>query len=330
MGFNTLGIKLGVLNTSIVSTNLGDEVIMNSAQQELVELFPLAQKVQFPTHERLTRVGFKRQREVSVNFLCGTNCLNSHMLFKRQWNVGFVNTFLMAPTVALGVGWGSYEGDPDIYTRSLLKRMLSDSHLHSVRDSYTESKLRACGIGNVINTGCPTLWRLTPSSLSLISSKKGKDVVFTLTDYRPNREADAVMISVLQHLYRKVYFWIQGSKDFEYYQLLPIEHSVIEVISPSIDSITQLFSLNPELDYVGTRLHGGVLALQHHKRSIIIGVDNRAKEKQKDFGLPVIFRPEVATELDNYKRALIDRVEMPLEVSLRIPFENISTWKSQF
>ena len=42
------------------------------------------------------------------------------------------------------------------------------------------------------------------------------------------------------------------------------------------------------IDYVGTRLHGGMRALQHEKRTIILGIDNRAIELNKDYNIPVI------------------------------------------
>jgi polysaccharide pyruvyl transferase WcaK-like protein len=42
------------------------------------------------------------------------------------------------------------------------------------------------------------------------------------------------------------------------------------------------------LDYIGTRLHGGIRALQHKRRSIIIAIDSRAKSFKNDFNLPVI------------------------------------------
>ena len=37
------------------------------------------------------------------------------------------------------------------------------------------------GIQNVLNTGCPTMWRLTPEYCATIPTQKAKNVVFTLS-----------------------------------------------------------------------------------------------------------------------------------------------------
>ena len=44
------------------------------------------------------------------------------------------------------------------------------------------------------------------------------------------------------------------------------------------------------VDYVGTRLHAGIFALNHKVRSIIVAVDNRAIEIAKDTNLPIVRR----------------------------------------
>ena len=66
--------------------------------------------------------------------------------------------------------------------------ILDSTYLHSVRDSYTEKKLKQIGIDNVINTSCPTMWRLTEEFCSHIPCKKQDTVVTTITDYRKNIE----------------------------------------------------------------------------------------------------------------------------------------------
>jgi hypothetical protein len=194
--------KLGVLDTSIASMNVGDYIIMDSCSSQINQLFPLSQKPRFPTHERITRVGLKRQREVSMNLLCGTNCLNSNMILRRQWNVGFINSFLMSDVVTLGVGWCNYESTPNLYTKILLRKILSSEYMHSVRDSYTKRMLNSCGIDNVMNTSCPTMWGLTESHCAKIPSTKAKNVVFTLTDYRKDFEADKNLIIALKKIIR--------------------------------------------------------------------------------------------------------------------------------
>ena len=74
---------------------------------------------------------------------------------------------------------------------------------------------------------------------------------------------------------------------------------------------------------MGTRLHGGILALKHRRRSLIIGVDHRANEIGKDIDLPVI---------DRYAdREAIERMILePREVRIKLPVEKIRTWREQF
>lgn len=47
------------------------------------------------------------------------------MMLHRQWNVGFLNSVFMKDVITLGVGWQNYQGKPDFYTKTLLKRLLS-------------------------------------------------------------------------------------------------------------------------------------------------------------------------------------------------------------
>lgn len=54
------------------------------------------------------------------------------------------------------------------------------------------------------------MWSLTPTLCTLIPSKKAKEAVLTLTDYKPNPERDNHIIEVLKHDYSKVFF---GLKD---------------------------------------------------------------------------------------------------------------------
>ncbi|MGC4050775.1 MAG: hypothetical protein QM757_15480 [Paludibaculum sp.] len=49
---------------------------------------------------------------------------------------------------------------------------------------------------------------------------------------------------------------------------------------------------NHSITYVGTRLHGGILALNHKVPSLITGVDNRSIEMARDFHLPVVPRKD--------------------------------------
>ena len=220
----------------------------------------------------------------------------------------------------MGLGWWQYQGRISLYTKYLLNRLLSKEYILSVRDSYTENKLRSINIKNVINTGCPTLWELTDDHISSIKKERSDKVVFTLTDYNQNTIRDKKLISILTREYKKVYFWIQGWGDYEYVKQLT-DISKIKILHPNIDIVNNILELQ-DIDYIGTRLHGGIRALQKGKRTIIIGIDNRSLEMQKDYNLPVIDQ--------NNLDSLDSLINSSMEIKLNIPFDNIKKWKAQF
>ena len=76
---------------------------------------------------------------------------------------------------------------------------------------------------------------------------------------------------------------------------------------------------NSEIDYVGTRLHGGIRALQKGRRTIIIGIDNRAIEIEKNINFNIV-NFENLSELEN-------RINSKWETELNIDEANITKWK---
>lgn len=243
-------------------------------------------------------------------------------LFQQWKNLGFTAYKQLRPAILLGVGWANYEEKKvPFYTRNLLQKVLSKDFQHSVRDEYTKLKLAEAGITNVINTGCPTMWNLTEDHCSTIKAQKSNEVVFTLTDYRVNEERDKKIIDVLVHNYEKVYFWPQGSGDYEYFLSLS-NNPKIEIINSSLKSYDELLNSTEDIDYVGTRLHAGIRALQHKRRAIIVAVDNRAKEISKDTRLVVCDEKEIDS--------LDTMIASEIRYKLNINFEAINKWKSQF
>jgi polysaccharide pyruvyl transferase WcaK-like protein len=236
-----------------------------------------------------------------------------------SWNVNIFNAKMMRDTICVGVGMGSKGIVPNLYTRCLLKKILSHKYIHSTRDERTAEFLRNIGF-KAINTGCATTWGLTNDICHQIPKSKAETVVFTLTDYMRDIESDKYLISTLKKLYRKVYFWIQGIEDYAYVTSL-VEKGEIEIISPNLQSFSQILAGN--VDYVGTRLHAGIKALQNKKRTIIIEVDNRASDMKESINLPTIKRTE-----------LVEKLEMMIlsdfETKLNINTEAIDKWRQQF
>ncbi len=257
-------LTIGVLNTSIASENAGDFIIMEAAAREIAQCLPLCYKVHLTTHEKLSRASLRMQKKIAFNVACGTNLLHSHMEIVKQWNIGLLAGRALKPVVLLGVGWrGHASRKTTFFTKFFLRSLLSREYLHSVRDSYSEGRLREIGVANVLNTACPTMWGLTPDHCAEIPAEQGEDVVTTLTDYSPEPNKDRQLLDMLKRLYRRVYFWRQGAGDCEYLASFT-RPGEVEILPSTLQAFNELLAdRSLSLDYVGTRLHGGIRALQH-------------------------------------------------------------------
>ena len=89
----------------------------------------------------------------------------------------------------------------------------------------------------------------------------------------------------------------------------------------SLKKYSQLLSCK-NLDYVGTRLHGGVFALQHQVRALVISIDHRARGFHESNNLPIIERDEI--------EGLEDIIIAGIRTEIRLNEKNINEWKAQF
>lgn len=309
-----------IFDTAIGSSNLGDHIIMDAVNRIVEELFVDDFVINIATHQRIHPFDLPSYRKYDLALVGGTNLLKNANIRDSQWKIGLKELLAFRhKAVLLGVGWWQYQKNPvSAYSRFLYRNILSPSRLHAVRDSYTLQKLAGIGIHNVINTGCPTVWRLNETHCQQIDPVKKPLVVTTITDYMRDPAKDQQMLETLLREYQEVHVWLQGSKDRGYVQGL-VEG--LRYIAPKLIAFDRFLEEN-ECDYVGTRLHAGIRALQKKRRSIIIGIDNRALEMHKDIGLNVLERTKV-DELSTY----IHRKE---PVVLRQDWEAIDRWKSQF
>ena len=308
-----------VFDTSLSSDNLGDEIInyyCNSIFNE-VGIMPLSR---ISTHVCPTHKELKLLNKNTLKIITGTNILSSKMnsrgLWKRPlWAKQTDNLCLM------GTGWNAYSEYENRFTKLFYQTLLNKNFIHSVRDTYTENKIRSLGINNVIYTACPSMWRLSEDFCKTIPADKAKSVLTTITDYAPDAESDWFLLDTLLRHYKNVYIWIQGKHDLEYLRLFP-EFNKLICIDNNLHSYNQILE-NTELDYVGTRLHAGIHALNHRKRTLIISIDNRARELAKDTNLPVIERSEIKNKLEK-------AIKSSYATNIRIPLNNIEKWKGQF
>lgn len=304
-----------------LSSNLGDLIIQESVLRELRNLFPGCKIINIPTHSKIRwrdagKILFSRFR-----FVGGTNLLSSRMDEYNQWKINMLDISMMQRNVILmGVGWWQYQEPPNYYTKYLLKMILSGKYLHSVRDQYTLEKLKNIGIRNVINTGCPTMWDL-PNYNSIIPYGAAESVLTMLTDYKKDRELDVSLLRLLKDNYRKVYFWPQGRQDLTYLKELNAIVAV-ELLEHSLHSLDTFLSSGVRVDYVGTRLHGGIRCLKKGIRSLILAIDNRATEISVDTNLPVLDRSNI--------NAIKKWILTPNPTRIFINSEAVLQWKDQF
>jgi hypothetical protein len=309
-----------VFDTSIATKNLGDIIICDAVYDHLKEIFDDSHFMNTATHDYVGRETYKLNRKCNQSFVAGSNLLSSNMNSYNQWKINIIDGIFLRNITLVGVGWWQYQNKPNIYTKYLLKTILSNEIIHSVRDDYTAKQLRSIGIDNVINTGCPTTWKLTESHCLNIKSTKSDRVVFTLTDYNKDTVSDRFFVDQLINNYESVHFWPQGEGDLNYLrQLIDIKNIVI--LSPSVSAFNEVLA-NGDIDYIGTRLHAGIRALQFGRRSLILAVDNRAIEMQKDINLPVALRKS--------HQEVVSFITDKFETLIRIKSEEIIKWKGQF
>lgn len=312
-----------IFNTAIGTDNLGDYIIMHYCNQILHELFGDCKFTNISTHQVPTETNEDLVKQTKFKFVCGTNLLTSHIEEWWNWRLpdGFRKKLNYRNSILLGIGWGNYQDECSSYSKMIYRSMLNSNLIHSVRDTYTEKKLKAAGITNVINTGCPTMWRLTPAFCRSIPTQKARDVITTITDYRRDIEKDNQMFRILSRNYRNVYLWLQGKNDKAYLSQFDVPENLV-IIPRSIEAYEEKLSQG-NIDYVGTRLHAGIFALNHSIRSIIIAVDNRAIEIAKDTNIPLILREDLEYELE---KLILDN----WQTEIQIKEDNISKFKNQF
>ncbi len=310
---------ISVLDTSICSSNLGDQIIMDAITNVIEEIFSNALTIHIQTHDVISKTSYKYMKGSKLKLLGGTNLLSSNMNCYNQWKVSLWDSIFVKNIILCGVGWWQYQTKPNLYTKILYKNLLDKNYLHSVRDSYTEQKLNYMGITNVINTSCPTMWKLTEEHCHSIPQERADSVLVTFTEYNQNLDFDSKLVSLLEKEYKQIYFWTQQPKDYEYMQAICGDRVIY--IQPSLKALDRCLSEN-KVDYLGTRLHAGVRALQHKKRTLILSVDNRANEIAKDTNLPVISRDNLA--------AIASWINSKYETKIKIPVDNINQWKNQF
>lgn len=317
-----------LFDTSIATLNTGDEIINVSIRNNWPEIFLNNYIMTFPTHtpsfhwwQNLLMKKNKIYADADLKFLCGTNILYTNMLRPEPaWNIFVGNTSIARNTICVGAGIGVNSTQITGYTKYLFKKVLSDKYIHSVRDDKTKKYLEELGL-TAWNTGCPTLWGLTPEFCAQIPRKKTNKVVFTLTSYQADVVSDQKMIDILKQNYDVIFFWPQSLKDFNYFSTFNNINDII-LVAPNLRAYDKL--LSEDIDYIGNRLHGGIFAMQHKCRTIIIAIDYRAREMANNYSFVCVDRNDIEEKLDNFIKSEWETVINGLD------FSKITEWKRQF
>lgn len=323
-------MKIGLLDPALYrgggeySPNVGDLIISRAVQRELLEIFGSSTEIiRVPTHEFPTARTLSALKKAELTFVGGSNLLYFTWWRPALWKIGPFGVLGYRNLILFGVGWGAYGISPNSYGRWLCSLVLDPRAAHSVRDGYTRQLAdQGLRISKVMNTTCPTMWRLTPDHVRSIRRTKGQECIFALTHYRIGRDPvhDLQLIRDLQDRYRgRLLLWPQAPGDLDYARSLGYSGKVIE---RSLESLLSLLGSGVEFDYVGTRLHAGVLCLEHGVRSLIISIDNRAREIGSDTGLPTVARQD--------RSKLLEWTEGGGAVEIRLPQQAIDEWRAQF
>lgn len=319
-----------LFDTSVASLNIGDQIIMDATQKQLRKLFPDDYFLTTSTHDIIGKQTFMINEMADFSFLGGSNILNDKFSFrnKNQWRLSLFSSKKINDVISIGCGRSNYDVSPfikKVLQKQIYNHCFSQSYLHSVRDSFTEKKFTEFGFP-CINTSCVTLWDFIKEFCSTIRKEKADKVVATITYYK-NSSKDYKrynqLFSILNKMYEHIYFFAQdGVLDLDLFNNLEFEGKEnVEIVTPSLEGYDLLLK-SDAVDFVGTRLHGGIRAMQHKQRAIIIEIDNRAKEISKDVNLCTVSWDE----LEKVEKLISSRFKNDIQ----IPFDKVNQWKDQF
>lgn len=317
-----------LFDTSIASTNKGDTIIMQAIKDNLHDYLRDKYVINFPTHTTcfsLFQSKFwwksKYVKNADLKIVCGTNLLAKKMSYPfNNWNINLLNTGSLKDCILMGVGSSAVNKKPDLYTNMLFKKVLSKDYIHSTRDDDAKEYLESLGL-RAITTGCPTLWKLTKDLCAKIPHSKASKVIISFSGDNRDYENDQYLIDVCKKHYEKIFVWVQTVHDMAYLnELKGLEEA--EFIYADLEKYDEILC-QQDIDYIGTRLHGGIFAMQRRKRAIIIAIDNRATNMNKVNNLNCIQRKDV-------KQKLEEKILSEFETDVKINIDNIEIWKSQF
>lgn len=101
--------RIVVFDTSILTENMGDFIVMDYCNKIFNEIFADDFIVRIPTHERSSLTTYRYIRHSQYSIVCGTNLLTGKMLKLNQWKLNLMDSLFVKNACLLGVGWRKYE-----------------------------------------------------------------------------------------------------------------------------------------------------------------------------------------------------------------------------
>src|SRR5690606_27172391 len=145
---------VALLDPSIGSDNVGDEIIYTAVRREIDAAFDHPLVLRFSSHEFLLWNSRKTLAKADHVLVGGSSLLKSRMEWSTGWKLGAFALLSRPQAILLGCGWHGRLEPPSLYSRLLYRRVLSSSAIHSVRDQVSLENLKHAGIESVLNTAC--------------------------------------------------------------------------------------------------------------------------------------------------------------------------------
>jgi polysaccharide pyruvyl transferase WcaK-like protein len=311
-----------LLDTSIASDNVGDEIIVQAIQNHLTHILEDSYVTSASSHDGMGHFSRALASTADIVFMLGTNALSPSCQLNSSsfiWRVAMEDLDVLKDKVVLiGVGANRDYTSIDTHQLEFLNTILSRDYVHSTRDEAGKKLVESSGHA-AVNTSCPTLWELDTCA-DRVPTDKSDTVCFTLTMHKRS-PLDLQLLKVLYDSYDHIAFWPQQPRDLDYLESIA-DMRRIQVIPPSLRCYDAYLD-NHQVDVIGTRLHGTIRGMQRGKRSIVISIDNRAREIAAMTGLPCVEREAISQELPL-------RIKSNAPASLLLPEAEIQTFLAQF
>jgi hypothetical protein len=305
-----------VVDPGMASTNLGDQIISDAVNRQFIARLGDAhgEVIVIPMHGPLAEASRNALRAADEVVVCGTNLLSDHMRFRTSWEWPRADIELTKGKLTVfGAGWWQYQlaGIDPVSARWM--QGLAGGRTWAVRDEYSALRLQAAGVP-AVHVSCPTLWDVRTQTMPTDQTR----VIVTLTDYNQDPLADKRLIDLLAERF-EVLFWPQGPGDRRYIeQLVGAGAQFVDATLAAFDSALD----EPGTAYVGLRLHGGIRAMQRGIPSLILSIDNRAREISRSVGLHAPSR--------NSFRDVQDSLESGRVVDIDLPTAAITEWTADW